>query len=480
MEPAKTEVAGRILVVDDQRNMRATTAMLLRASGYQVHEAEGGEQALGMLGERSADLMLTDLKMEPMDGLTLLKRATELSPRTQVILMTAYGSIESAVEAMRTGAYDYITKPFKEGELLHRVQKALERARLLSQVELFAGEFHSRNGLSALVGRSAPMGELTARISRVAPSDATVLIQGESGTGKELVARAVHALSRRRDKPFVPVNCAAITESLLESELFGHAKGAFTGAIKARRGLFEEADGGTLFIDEVTETTPGFQTKLLRALQDGEVRRVGESTTMRVDVRVIAASNRDVERQVVEGRFRQDLFYRLNVVGLRVPSLRERLEDVPLLAEHFLKLVNLRNPQKRRLSPQSLEHLQAYEYPGNVRELENLVEQAAALADREELTPADFPLKRQSIPAGGRPLGNGELKPEDMVVVKLSDAVDEAERRAIRAALARSEDLTHVARDLGVSSTTLWRKMKKLGLRPPSGAPDLTDDNALE
>jgi two-component system response regulator HydG len=442
-----------------------------------VHEAEGGEQALAMLGERSADLMLTDLKMEPMDGLTLLKKATELSPRTQVILMTAYGSIESAVEAMRTGAYDYITKPFKEGELLHRVHKALERARLLSQVELFAGEFHQRHGLGALVGRSPAMAELTARIARVAPSEATVLVQGESGTGKELVARAVHALSRRRDKPFVPVNCAAITESLLESELFGHAKGAFTGAVKTRRGLFEEADGGTLFIDEVTETTGAFQTKLLRVLQDGEVRRVGESATLRVDVRVIAASNRDVEKMVVEGRFRQDLYYRLNVVAMRVPALRERLEDVPLLAEHFLKLVNARNPNKRRLSPQSLEHLSGFDYPGNVRELENLVEQAAALAEREELTPADFPLRRSPSQLAAR--GESDSKPtEPGAEVKLSDAVDEAERRTIREALARSEsDLTRVARDLGVSSTTLWRKMKKLGLRPPAGIPEMTEDN---
>src|SRR3954470_24424709 len=250
------EAKARILVVDDQRNMRATTAMLLRSEGYDVREAGGGEEAIAALTEREADVLLTDLKMEPMDGLTLLTKALESAPKTQVIVMTAYGSIESAVEAMRRGAYDYVTKPFKEGELAHRIQKALERARLINTVELFAGDFNRRHGLSALVGRSTAMRELTGRISRVAPSDATVLIQGESGTGKELVARALHTLSRRKEKPFVPVNCSAITESLLESELFGHARGAFTGAVKQRRGLFEEADGGSLFIDEVTETTP--------------------------------------------------------------------------------------------------------------------------------------------------------------------------------------------------------------------------------
>src|SRR5256885_7275857 len=269
-------MSTRILVVDDQRNMRATNAMLLRAAGYDVLEAADGEEALRVLGGPGVDLLLTDLKMEPMDGMTLLRRGLEVSPQTQVILMTAYGSIEGAVEAMRHGAYDYVTKPFQERELVHRVARAVERGKLLATVNILAGDFNARHGLSALVGRSPPMRELTSRILRVAPSDATVLVKGESGTGKELVARALHAHSRGKGKPFVPVNCAAIPEGLLESELFGHAKGAFTGAVKARRGLFEEADGGTLFIDEVTETSTSSQTKLLRVLHDGEVRRVGE------------------------------------------------------------------------------------------------------------------------------------------------------------------------------------------------------------
>jgi two-component system response regulator HydG len=458
------ETKGRILVVDDQRNMRATTAMLLRSEGYEVTEASGGDEAMHALNERVVDVLLTDLKMEPMDGLTLLTKVLESAPKTQVIVMTAYGSIESAVDAMRRGAYDYLTKPFKEGELAHRIQKALERARLINAVELFADDFNRRHGLSALVGRSTAMRELTGRISRVAPSDATVLIQGESGTGKELVARAVHTLSRRGEKPFVPVNCSAITESLLESELFGHARGAFTGAVKARRGLFEEADGGSLFIDEVTETTPAFQTKLLRVLQDGEVRRVGESSSIKVDVRTVAATNRDIEREVAEKRFRQDLYYRLNVVTLRVPPLRERKEDVPLLAEHFLERANARSGRPHRLSPAAVDRLMGYDFPGNVRELENLVEQAAALSESDELLADDFPLRHAKASDGPPQVG--------LQRATLAEAVDEAERKAIQAAVEGSpNDLARVAETLAISPTTLWRKMKRLGLKPADVEP---------
>ena len=457
---------GRILVVDDQRNMRATTGLLLRAEGYEVLEGSNAEEALSVLSREPIDLLLTDLRMEPVSGLELLKRALEVSPKTQVMVMTAFGSIESAVEAMRLGAFDYVTKPFKEGELVYRVQRAIERAKLLSAVDLFAGEFNRRHGLVALVGRSAAMRELTNRILRVAPSDATVLIQGESGTGKELVARAVHAHSRRKERPFVPVNCAAISEGLLESELFGHAKGAFTGAVRARRGLFEEADGGTLFIDEVTETSPAFQSKLLRVLQDGEVRRVGESSSIKVEVRTVAATNRNLEVEVAEKRFRQDLFYRLNVVSLRVPPLRERMEDLPLLAEHFLERANARSSRKRRLAPSAVEHLSNYDFPGNVRELENLVEQAIALSEADELFPEDFPFRRAGTAFPVQSPGSDFSGGGPFTGSTLADAVLDAERKAIVIALDRHpKDLGRVAEELAVSPTTLWRKMKRLGLK---------------
>jgi two-component system response regulator HydG len=467
----------RILVVDDQRNLRVTTALLLEAAGYTVFQASSGEEALVQLSTQGVDLLLTDLKMEPMDGITLLQKALEVVPGLQVIMMTAFGSIETAVEAMRLGACDYVTKPFTEGELRYRVERALKMSKLQSAVGMFAGEFNQRHDISALVGRSPAMQELTTRLLRVAQSDATVLIQGESGTGKELVSRALHAHSRRSSRPFVPVNCAAISETLLESELFGHAKGAFTGAVKARRGLFEEADGGTLFIDEVTETSPAFQSKLLRTLQDGEVRRVGESIALRVDVRIVAATNRDIELEVQEKRFRQDLYYRLNVVTLRVPPLRERLDDVQALAEHFLQRANARSPRPKRLSQAAVAHLMTYSFPGNVRELENLVEQAAALSEGNELGPEDFPLRPQARlpqPVGSAaqvssvpPVdGNGARTPT------LAEAVEEAERRAIAQALERNgTDLARVADELEVSSTTLWRKMKRLNLRPPGEVP---------
>jgi len=470
----------RILVVDDLKNVRATTAILLRQEGYTVQEASGGEEALAALTREHVDLVLTDLRMTPMDGLQLLAKIREVAPQTQVIVMTAFSSMETAVKAIKRGAYDYVSKPFQDpGELLYCVRRALERAMLLLQVNAFTDDFLAQHGLLALIGRSEKMRELTSRIVRVASSDATVLVQGESGTGKELVARAVHAQSPRKDRPFVPVNCAAISEGLLESELFGHAKGAFTGAVRARRGLFEEADGGTLFIDEVTETSPAFQSKLLRVLQDGEVRRVGESNSIRVNVRIVAATNRDIEAEVAEKRFRQDLFYRLNVVRLRVPPLRERLEDIQSLAEHFLKRVNARTTAPKRLTEEAVEHLQRYSFPGNVRELENLVEQAAALAETADLTSDDFPIwpKQRagsaSPPADGtsaeRPPSPGSpLIPERMANSTLADAVAEAERRAISLALERNpRDLAAVAEELGISPTTLWRKMKRLGLKDP-------------
>jgi two-component system response regulator HydG len=450
---APSSQPARVLVVDDQRNMRATTALLLRDAGYAVAEAEDGASAVRRIAAEPFDVVLTDVRMGEVDGMEVLRSTLEIAPTTQVIVMTAYGTIESAVEAIRRGAYDYIPKPFKEDELLLRVGKAVERRRLLGEVSLFRRDFQARYGLEHIVGRSAALRELLERVMRVAPTDATVLVTGESGTGKELVARALHAASRRSEKPFVPVNCAAITETLLESELFGHARGAFTGATRARRGLFEEASGGTLFIDEIGETAPGFQAKLLRALQEGEIRRVGESLPVKVDVRVIAATNQNLKAAVAEKRFREDLFYRLNVVPLRIPALRERREDIPLLAQHFLERFAERTRERKTLTGAAIEKLVAYPWPGNVRELQNMIEQAASLAPHAELSDADI---RFEAPAAvqGSP-----------TVQTLAEVVEAAERRAIEAALARcGGDQGRVARELGVSPTTLWRRMKRLGI----------------
>ncbi|BDG03041.1 sigma-54-dependent transcriptional regulator [Anaeromyxobacter oryzae] len=455
---------GKVLVVDDQRNMRATTAILLRQAGHAVQEAEDGASAIQRLQHEAFDVVLTDLRMPTVDGMEVLKTAQQLAPDTQVIVMTAYGTIESAVDAIRHGAYDFLAKPFKEDELLLRVAKALEKRRLVGEVSLFAEEFRKRYGLEHIIGRSPAMREVLDRVLRIAPTDATVLITGESGVGKELVARALHVTSRRGDKPFVPVNCAAITETLLESELFGHAKGAFTGATRARRGMFEEANAGTLFIDEIGETAPGFQAKLLRALQEGEIRRVGESTPVQVNVRVIAATNQDLRRAIVEKRFREDLFYRLNVVPIRIPPLRERRDDIPLLAGHFLRRFNQRTGGEKVLTPDAAARLVEHDWPGNVRELENMIEQAAALSPGREIRASAVEIEHRR-PAAAAP-------EEATQVATLAAAVEDAERRAITAALTRcGGDLGRVARELGVSGTTLWRKMKRLAIEGRGAAP---------
>src|SRR2546421_4812972 len=449
--------ASRVLIVDDQRNMRTTTALVLRQAGYDVAEAESGETALSRLLSEPFDVVLTDLKMAPLDGIAVLRGALEISPSTQVIVMTGYGTVESAVAAMQQGAHDYLSKPFKEEELLVRVQRALEKRKLLVDVGLFSDEFRRRYKLEELIGRSAPMRELLTKVVRIAPTEVTVLITGESGTGKELVARAIHANSRRSSRPFVPVNCAAISENLLESELFGHVKGAFTGAVKLRQGLLEDASGGAFFFDEIAETTPAFQAKLLRVIQEHEIRRVGDNASIPVDVRVIAATNQDLRQAIAEKRFREDLFYRLNVVPLQAPPLRERKEDIPLFAQHFISRFNQRNATRRTFTQGALKKMTAYDFRGNVRELENMVEQAAALAHSDEIDAADVFIEARTAVAPANP---------DTGVRTLAQEVDDAERRAIEVAMQRNEgQIEKVARELDVSTTTLWRKMKRLGIR---------------
>lgn len=443
---------GKILVVDDQRNMRTTLAMMLRGSGFEVDEAADGAMGREMGATGAYDVVITDLRMGDFDGIDVLRAVKESQPMTEVIVMTAYGTIESAVEAMRLGAFDYIQKPFTEQELIVKVSKGLESRRLHGQVQAFAQEFKERYHFENIVGRSQPIRDVMTRVVKIAPTDATVLITGESGTGKELVARAVHANSKRADRPFVTVNCAAITETLLESELFGHARGAFTGAVSARKGLFEEADGGTFFFDEIAETTLSFQAKLLRTIQEGEIRRVGENKPIDVDIRVVAATNVDLVQAVDERRFRQDLYYRLNVARFNLPPLRDRREDIPLLVEFFLGKYSRKMNIRARLADGVMERLVGYEYPGNVRELENMVEQAVALCTGGIVTVDDI------LPQAPRKAPSAQGR-------TLADIVDDAEREAVESALrAFDGSRERAAEALDISPTTLWRKMTRLGI----------------
>jgi two-component system response regulator HydG len=447
----------KILVVDDQRNMRTTLAMMLRGAGYEVDEASDGTEGADRGSKGAYDIVLTDLRMGAMDGIAVLRAIKEARAMAEVIVMTAYGTIESAVEAMRLGAFDYIQKPFTEQELLVKVARAIENRRLSGQVELLSTEFKEKYKFENIVGHSRSVREVLGRILRVAPTDATVLITGESGTGKELVAKAIHANSRRADRSYVGVNCAAFTETLLETELFGHARGAFTGAVSARKGLFEEADGGTIFLDEIAETPVSFQAKLLRAIQENEIRRVGENKSVHVDVRIVAATNQELLTAVQEKRFRQDLYYRLNVARFVLAPLRERREDIPELFSFFLQKSNRKMRTNARAAENVVEALLQYEFPGNIRELENMVEQAVALSGGGVITIDDVlptPLQPKRI-AGGR---------------ALADVVDEAERHAIEAALRECEGGREQAAEmLGISATTLWRKMTRLSITFPIG-----------
>lgn len=443
----------KILVVDDQRNMRTTLALMLRDAGFEVDEASDGQRGSDMGAAEAYDLVITDLRIGKVGGIDVLRAVKRGHALSEVIVMTAYGTIESAVEAMRLGAHDYIQKPFTEQELLMKVDRALARRRLAGQVQFLTTEFKDRYKFENIIGRSQAMRAVLGRIVRVAPTDATVLITGESGTGKELVAKAIHANSKRANKVFVPVNCAAISETLLESELFGHARGSFTGAVTARKGLFEEADGGTFFLDEIAETTMQFQAKLLRLLEEKEVRRVGENTSVKVDVRIVAATNQDLKAAVAGKRFREDLYYRLNVARFVLPPLRERLEDVPSLLEFFLEKYNRKHGKNAVLNDDAVEVLLNQRYPGNVREFQNLVQQAVALAVGDRITAEDV------MPP------DAEMSSASAGPSTLASAVANAEQAAISQALrVAGGNREKAAEALAISATTLWRKMTRLGI----------------
>jgi len=440
---------GRILVVDDEPSMRTTLSILLKREGYQVSLAESGTEALPMLAPGEYDMIFTDLKMEGMDGIELLRHIKAVDPQAEVLIFTAYGTIASAVEAMKLGAYDYIGKPFDEEELLLKVARALERKALVREVQALRQELH---GQGRIVAASKEMREVLAKIDQVAPTGATVLIEGESGTGKELVARAIHQRSPRRDRPFIPINCSTFPETLLESELFGYEKGAFTGADKGRKGLFEAAHAGTLFLDEIADMPLPLQGRLLRALQEGEVRRLGSTRPIRVDVRIVTATNKRVDSLVAQGIIRDDLFYRLNVVRISIPPLRERPDDIIPLAQHFLVVYKKRAKKEiAGFAPDAAKAMLAHPWPGNVRELENAVERGVILCRSSSIT-------AQALSLGIPPLERGS---DQGITLK------ELERRHTLAALERhGGNQAETARELGIGRNTLWRRLKEYGLIP--------------
>ena len=458
-----------LLVVDDERSMREMLEILLTGAGHEVELAANVPEAIRAFGERTHDLVLTDLKLGKGSGFEVLRSVRQKSPQTEVIVMTAFGTSEGAIQAMNLGAYGYLTKPFKRDELQVVVLKALEKRALAQDNSLLREQLASRTRFAGLVGKSAAMQAVYVVIEKVAPARTTVLITGESGTGKELVARALHARSTRAEGPFTPVNCGAIPEGLIESELFGHVKGAFTGAQDARPGLFAAASGGTLFLDEIGELPLGLQVKLLRAIQERRIRPVGAHEDVELDVRLVAATNRSLTEEVRAGRFREDLYYRLNVVQIRVPPLRERREDVLPLAEHFLRRFGAEQGRGiLRLSKEAKRRLDAYPFQGNVRELENVIERAVALSSGNEVTVDELPapLRLASLPTGGVP--EGELP----AGFSLEAHLTEIERLLMDRALVDARGVKKdAAARLGLTFRQFRHRAKKL-----AGEPATPDD----
>jgi two-component system response regulator AtoC len=443
-------MTAEIWVIDDDASSRELLARVLGERGWKVDQLTDGREALDRLaGGKAPDLVVSDIRMAEVDGLAVTEAFKRDAPGTPVILVTAFGNVDGAVEAIRRGAFDYVSKPYDVDAVQLTAARALEQRRLAEENRALRRQLRDKYRLENAVGRSEAMLQVFKTAARVAASDATVLILGESGTGKELVARALHQASPRAAGPFVPVDCGAIAEGVLESELFGHARGAFTGAQSARRGLFEEAAGGTLFLDEIGDVGPGLQARLLRALQEGTIRRVGTNEAIPVDARVVAATNRDLEGAVKQGKFREDLYYRLNVVTIRIPPLRDRREDVPLLAEHFAAK---HGRGEATVSPEARELLMAYDWPGNVRELENVVARALALNPSGVVVPADLPDRlrtgaAEAEPARGLPLPQG-FRP----------TLDELGRRYAALVLAEcAGNKTKAAEVLGIDRKTLYR-----------------------
>jgi DNA-binding NtrC family response regulator len=458
-----------VLVVDDDSAMRDMVVSLLDEQGIHARAAASADEAIERLGESDPDVVLSDIRMPGRTGIELLGQIRELRPETPVVLMTAFGSIDSAVEAMHAGAFDYVTKPFKSDALLVSLERAFERRTLEEENRRLRRAVDRTASFGDLIGASPAMRDIFALLRKIANNRSSVLITGESGTGKEVVARTIHFSGSRAARPFVPINCTAIPEGLLESELFGHVRGAFTGAHVTKRGLFEQANGGTLFLDEIGDMGLGLQGKLLRVLQDREIRPVGGNTSVKVDVRIITATNRDLRAEIEAGRFRRDLFYRLNVIPIEIPPLRERPEDVPILAEAFLRKHS--EDRARRLTPAALARLQRCAWEGNARELENVIERALALSDATEIGPEDLPLPSE-----------GAASPSDSKGL-LREALDR------QLTLSELEDLyidrvlehtrgnkVHAARILGINRRTLYRRGERREIDSEPEAPDVESD----
>jgi DNA-binding NtrC family response regulator len=455
---------ARLLIVDDEANARTALAEILRDEDYSVETAPDGFKALARFEEFDPDLVLTDLKMPGMDGVELARKLRKDAPDVPVVVMTAFGAVETAVVAMREGAADYLTKPLNTEELFLVLARELERSRLRREASQLKQQLSERYRFENIIGTSPEMQQVFKVIAQVAPSRATVLITGESGTGKEMVAAAIHHHSPRAKGPFVKLHCAALAETLLESELFGHERGAYTGAERRREGRFEQADGGTLFLDEIGEISPATQVKLLRVLQEREFERVGGNQTIRVDVRVIAATNRDLKQLAAEGKFREDLMYRLNVINVNLPPLRRRPSDVPALAMHFLRTFAQQNAKEvTRTSDDALAQLSAYGWPGNVRELENVIERAVVLTEGDAI-------EAQHLPP--------ELAlrvPKERVPIIPGSSMDEIERYAILQTLEAAGGSTSKAAEvLGISIRKIQYKLQEYGAAPKSGVPALS------
>ncbi len=457
-----------ILVVDDEPNYLIILSELLKEEGYEVFTADNGEKALQTVLNNDLDLVLTDMRMPGMDGLALLQASKEHNPDLPVIMVTAFGEVEKAVAAMRAGAFNYLSKPFSNDELLVSIRKAIEHYQVIKENTRLRAEMRDRTAFASMVGKNRRMREIYTLIEKVAPTATSVLITGESGTGKELVARAIHCHSPREKAPFISLNCAGLPESLLESELFGHEKGAFTGAIALRRGRFELADSGTLFLDEVGEMPMTLQSKLLRVLQERAFERVGGDRTLQVDVRIIAATNKDLKEEVDAGRFREDLYYRLNVLHIHLPPLRERQDDIPMLAAHFTaKFAAELNRPQLEIAPETVRFLTTLPWDGNIRELENTIERAAVLCAGDLITPDDVqPDTMGEQPAW--PLAEDEIDLTRLMPpgVTLPDTLHAIEKKLLEHALEEAEQVqTKAAEALGITKSLLQYKMKKYGLQ---------------